>query len=298
MTVSNRLVDLQTATPTPGVGPDELADYGPPVTRIGWFLVGFVVILLVGWYVVGPIIRQAIRRRNRNNPTIQEAITRYYRLLVIVVAFFVGAGVAGYGQFLANSALVIAAGTLAVGVAGQTVIGSLISGLVLVSDPEFNIGNYIEWDDGEGTVQSIALRITRVHTVDGKLVTIPNTVLTEQTITRPYGRKRRRIIEHVAVGYDDDLGMAIDRLEETANGLGDILSEPAPRAYVDDFGPDAVDIRVQYWIENPRQKDVLEIRSEFAQAVKSRLESADITISPVSKRALEGQIELQEPREL
>lgn len=64
------VVHVALQTPTPGVGPDELVDYWPPLVRIGWFLVGFVVTALVGWFVVEPAVSRAVRRRNRNNPTI------------------------------------------------------------------------------------------------------------------------------------------------------------------------------------------------------------------------------------
>jgi small-conductance mechanosensitive channel len=158
---------LRTATPDAGMGPDELVDLLPDLVRAGWFLVGF--------------------------------------LLVLLVALFVGAGAAGFGQVLQNSALVIAAGTLAIGVAGQTVIGSLVSGLALVADPEFNVGNYIEWADREGEVRSITLRVTRVHTPDGELVTIPNTTLTSEAVARPYGRGRSRVVERIGIAYEDDV---------------------------------------------------------------------------------------------
>ena len=196
---------LRTATPDAGMGPDELVDLLPDLVRAGWFLVGFLLVLVVGWYVVEPVVSRGIRRRNRNNPTIQEAISRYVRLFVLLVALFVGAGAAGFGQVLQNSALVIAAGTLAIGVAGQTVIGSLVSGLALVADPEFNVGNYIEWADREGEVRSITLRVTRVHTPDGELVTIPNTTLTSEAVARPYGRGRSRVVERIGIAYEDDV---------------------------------------------------------------------------------------------
>lgn len=284
-----------TATPLPEVGPEGLFDYWPLLTRAGWFLVGFLVVVALGWYVVEPALSRAIRRRNRNNPTIQEAISRYVRLLVIVAALLVGAGVAGFGGFLADSALVIAAVTLALGVAGQAVIGSLISGLVLVVDPEFNVGNYIEWDDGEGTVQSITLRVTRVQTPAGGLVTIPNTVLTNQSITRPYGRRRHRVVDHVALAYEDDVDAALDILEAGAGAIEGVLADPPPRAYVDEFGSDAVVVRVHYWLEDPRPEDVFGVRSAYARRVKADLEAAGITISPVSKRALQGRIQVDRP---
>jgi small conductance mechanosensitive channel len=290
-------VVLRTATSTPTpmpVGTEGLAAYWPVVRRGLWFLAGFLVVVLLGWFVVEPLVSRYVRRRNSNNPTIQEAVSRYVQLVVLVVAFFVAAGTAGYGRFIGDSALVIAAGTLAVGVAGQTVIGSIVSGLVLVVDPEFNVGNYIEWGDNEGTVQSITLRVTRVLTPDGELVTVPNTVLTGQAITRPYGRGRRRIVEQVGIAYEAEVSEALDHLTAATATVDDIVAEPTPKAYVDDFGGDAVVCRVHYWIEDPRRRDIFGVRSAYARAVKQRLEAADITISPASKRELQGRVEVDE----
>lgn len=292
MAPSGGLVLAATTTAATGVGPEELADFWPAVVRFGWFLAGFAVVLLVGWFLVAPLVGRTIRRRNRDNPTITEAVIRYVRLFVVLAAVFVGAAVAGYGQFLSNSALVIAAGTLAIGVAGQTVIGSLVSGMVLVLDPEFNVGNYIEWSSGEGEVASITLRVTRVHTPEGKLVTIPNEMLTAEEIARPYGRGRTRVVEHVGLAYEDDIDEALQHLREAATALSQVLDEPGPRAYLDDFGSDEVVVRVHFWIEDPRGKDVFAIRSAYARGVKDRLDGAGITISPASKRDLEGRIEI------
>ncbi|WP_248895945.1 mechanosensitive ion channel family protein [Haloplanus halobius] len=290
---------LQTATPTPvpGIGPEAVAAYWPALVRAGWFLAGFIAVVVVGWFVVEPLVGRAINRRNRNNPTLQEALSRYLRLFVVVVAFFVAAGTAGYADFIGDSALVIAAGTLAIGVAGQTVIGSIVSGLVLVVDPEFNVGNYIEWAGGEGTVQSITLRVTRVLTPDGELITVPNTVLTGQEITRPYGRKRQRIVERVGLSYEADLTEALDHLTAVAAEVDGIESEPTPKAYVDEFGSDAVILRAHYWVGDPRRRDVFSLRSAYARALKTRLDDAGITISPASKRELEGRIEVADADE-
>lgn len=287
---------VQTATPEPGTEIGELVEVWSPLVRFGWFLVGCTIVYLLGRYVVEPTIARSIRRRNQDNPTIQEAISRYVRLVVVVVAVFVGAGVAGYGRFLSNSALVVAAGTLAIGVAGQTVIGSIVSGLALVVDPDFNIGDYIKWPDGEGEVRSITLRVTRVHTPGGELVTIPNTTLTSETVSRPYGRERHRIVEHIGIAYGDDIDRALDHLREAATERSGVLTDPPPSAYVDEFGGDAVVVRVQYWIENPRSRDVLGLRSAYARDVKGRLDREEITISPASQRELQGRIEIEDSR--
>ncbi|WP_338737721.1 mechanosensitive ion channel family protein [Haloplanus salilacus] len=287
-------VEPATTTSPPPVGPAGLADYGTLVVRGAWFFAGFLGVVLVGWFVVEPLVSRYVARRNRNNPTIEEAVSRYVRLGSLVVAFFVAAGVAGYGDLVGDSALVIAAATLAVGVAGQTVIGSIVSGLVLVADPEFNVGDYIKWGDTEGTVQSITLRVTRVLTPNGELVTVPNTTLTSGAVTRPFGRGRHRVVERVGLAYEADVADALDHLTDAASAVEGIESAPTPKAYVDDLGSDAVVVRVYYWIEDPRRRGIFEIRSRYARTVKERLDAAGIEISPASKRELRGRIEVSD----
>ncbi|MDG5775039.1 mechanosensitive ion channel domain-containing protein [Haloarculaceae archaeon H-GB2-1] len=279
-----------TASPTPGVGPGELATYGPLLTRLAWFLVGFLAVAVVGWLLVTPAVSRVVRNRNPKNRTIRETLPRYVRAFVLVLAFFVGAGTAGFGEFLGNSALVIAAGTLAIGVAGQAVLGSLVSGLALVNDPEFNVGDYIEWAGGEGTIQDITLRVTRVRKPGGELITVPNTTLTTEQVTRPYGRSRYRIVERIGLDYDADVETAIEVIEATARSLDTIATEPSPNAYVTEFAASEVVVECHYWIADPEPRDHVTVKSEYALAVKHRLHDAGYTISPASSITIEGHV--------
>lgn len=283
---------LQTPTATPGVGPEELVDYWPIVVRAAWFSAGVVVVIVVGRFLLRPLVVRAVRGRNRNNPTIQEAVARYFQLLVLLAALVVGAGFAGYSRFLTHSGLVVAAATLAVGVAAQTVIGSLISGLVLVLDPEFNIGDYIQWNGGEGTVRSITLRVTRVQTPNGEFVTIPNTLITGQAITRPYGQHHYRVVDRISVAYEDDLEAVRALLSEAATGLDGVLDAPSPDVFVEEFGADAVVMQVHYWVGDPDGRTVMAARSAYAESVKARFEAAGLTISPATKREIEGRVDV------
>ncbi|CDK38384.1 mechanosensitive ion channel family protein [Halorubrum sp. AJ67] len=281
----------------PDPGPEELTVFWPLLVQLGWFLAGFSAVVLIGWLVVQPVLRRAVRRRNRNNPTLQAAVVLYFRLLVVLVGTLVGVALAGYGELLGDSALVISAVALAVGIAAREVIGSLVSGVALVLDPEFNVGDHIKWNGGEGTVQSIALRITRVETAAGELVTIPNTILTAHEITRPYGRGNHRIVQELRVGYESDLDDVLYQLIEVADETEGILTDPPPAAYVDELGDDAVSVRVHYWITDPTRRDVFAVRSAYARAVKDRLEAEGINVSPPAERELSGRIRLSDPSE-
>lgn len=285
---------LQAATPTPGVGPAEVLDAWPTVVRFGWFLGGAAAFAALGLFVLRPAIVRLVRRRNRNNPTLTEAIGRYVGAAVLVVSIFVGGTVAGYGGLLGGSALVIAAATLAIGVAGQTVVGSIISGMALVVDPEFGVGTYISWPEGEGTVRSITLRVTRILTPDGELVTVPNTVLASQTITRPFSRGRLRTVERVEVAYDTDLASVLPLLETVAADVDGVLESPPPTAYVEELGADGVAVSVYYWIGDPTRRDVLNSRSAVRQSIKRRLAAAEVTVNPPAQRELGGRIALDD----
>lgn len=285
---------FQAVTPGPDTGPEELITYWPVVVRIGWFLVGFLAVVAVSRLLIQPLLIRAVRRRNRNNPTLQAAIVQYFYLFVVLVAVLVGATVAGYGGFLSDSALVISAIALGLGIAAQEVIGSLVSGVALVMDEEFNVGDYIRWEGGEGIVKSVALRVTRVETANGELVTIPNTILTSHEITRPYGRGKHRVEQELGIAYEDDVSEVLAHLEDVAAGMDRILAAPSPVAYVDELGSDEVAIRVSYWLDDPNRRDVSAIRSAYARAVKDRLEAEGFTISPPTERELHGGIRIDE----
>ena len=288
---------LLQATETPEVGTGELLDYLPVLYQLAWFFGTFLAVMALGWFLVEPAISRFVRGRNRNNPTLQSVITRYVRLTVGLVAVLIGLAAAGFGYVIGDSILVLAAGTLAVGVAGQTVLGSLVSGIVLVADPEFNVGDYIEWSDGSGTVQSITLRVTRVITPNGELVTVPNTKLTGDVITRPYGRVRYRLVDRIGVDYEDDVSEAMAIMERVADEHEDVAGEPSPKVYIEEFSPDWVTCRVHYWIADPERREALRIRSAYSKTVKEELEAAGIAISPPSKRDLEGEVAVSEGRE-
>jgi len=284
---------LATAQAQIGDLPIQTPEVGVVLVRAGLFVAGFLLVLAIGWLVVVPALARVVTARNRDNPTLQEAVERYARVVVLVVALGTGLGAAGFTRLLGGSALVIAAATLALGVAGQTVIGSLVSGMALVVDPQFNVGNYIRWSEGQGEVRSITLRVTRVETPDGGLVTIPNTTLTDEAITRPFEGGRSRVVERLQVDYADDLDRALATLVDAAEAVESVAGEPSPSATVDELAGDGVVLRLAYWVEDPRSNQ-LRTRAAVARRVKQGLEEAAVTINPATKRNLDGEIRLDE----
>jgi len=274
---------------------DLLSAYNRVLSELFWFVVGLGTVYLLGRVFLIPLATRAVRSRNRNNPTIETATETYLRVLLIAFGTLTGIIAAGYGGLLSQSAIIIAAITFALGIAGQQVFGSLISGIFLIADPDFNVGDWVEWPGGEGTIEAVDFRVTRVRTLNNETIVVPNTELTNGAITRPYGRNEYRITEQVYVAFGEDTERALMELQLIAAAQEAILDEPAPNARILELGENAITLRAQFWIDEPRNRDIPTIRSDFRRAVKRHFDDEDITLSPPSDQLLSGELTVTDP---
>ena len=270
------------------IGP--FAGYEAFADRASGFFLGALAVYLIGRLLFLPGALRVVRARNRRNPTVLNAAETYLNIAILALAALAGVIGAGYGGVLTSSAVVIAAITLVLGVAGQEVIGSLVSGLFLIGDPDFNVGDWIVWSGGEGVVETIDFRVTRVRTLDNETVTVPNTELTGNAIIRPYGRKRFRVTERVDVAYDDDAELALRELVEVARADDRVLADPAPNARIVELAGESVGLQAEFWVEDPINRHLVEIRSDFRRRVKARFDEAGLTLGPLSTEELSGRV--------
>jgi small-conductance mechanosensitive channel len=278
----------------PPIGlPDIFTAYGDVVADLLGFVVSATVVYVVGRILVFPVVVRVVRSRNRNNPTLQTATETYLQVLLVGLAALAGVVGAGYGSLLADSAILIAAVTFVLGVAGKEVIGSLFSGFFLVTDPDFNVGDWISWPGGEGAVEAVDFRVTRVRTINNETITVPNTELTTNALTRPYGRDQFRVTEEVVVAYDDDVERALYELRTVAGEDDRVLEEPGPTARIRTLGENAVTLEGVFWIGDPRRVDVVEVRADFRRRVKDRFDAAGLTLGPPSGRELSGRVAVE-----
>ncbi|MGQ4556608.1 mechanosensitive ion channel domain-containing protein [Halobellus sp. GM3] len=254
------------------------------------FALSALVVYVLGRALVLPVAIRIIAERNRNNPTLQTAAETYLHAAIVFVALLIGIVGAGLWRFLSNLTIIVAALTLVVGAASQGFIGSLVSGLSLIADPDFNVGDWIAWPDGEGIVEAVDFRVTRIRTVNNETITVPNTELTASTLRRPYGGERYRIVESVTISYDDDVELVLRELVEVARNDDRTLEVPEPTATLDGFEEAAIRVRAECWIADPMDLNLPALRSDFRRRVKRRLDGVGVTLGPASEYELSGGI--------
>ena len=255
------------------------------------FILGFIVLYVVGRAVVISLTRRLLDRRDFDEHA-RRPIMRITSVFVVFVALTLAFGIAGLESFLFAFAGIAAAGALAVGFALQNVIRNFIAGIFIYLEKPFRLDDWIEWEDHVGTVEDIRLRTTRVRSFDNELMTVPNSQLTESVVTNPVEGDRLRQRVTVGIGFDDDIGLASELMLEEAHNHPEILDDPAPSVRLTELGDSAVSLQSRVWIAEPKRADFVRIRGEYTQHVKERFDAEDIDI-PFPIRTLDGAVELE-----
>lgn len=265
--------------------------YGELLLGLAEFAVWFAVVYALGRYVVVPVVEGLLDARNAD-PTYAAALVRVARAGVLAAAVMLAATVAGFGRVLGGSAVFAAGLTVALGFAAQDVIGNFVSGVFIVTDPKFNIGDWIRWNEQEGVIDDISFRATRVRTFDNEVITVPNGELTTTAVTNPVLNDRLRIRLPVEVSYDDDLDAVSALLVEVAEEHPEVLDRPAPAVRLTEFGDNGAVLSVGAWIADPAHSDFVRVRSDLAKRVIERLDDHDAQLSPPSEHELSGGIDV------
>jgi len=146
---------------------------------------------------------------------------------------------------------------IALGFAARDTLANLISGVSIVADAPYKIGDYIVLDTGErGLVTGLGMRSTRLLTRDDVEISIPNAVMGNAKITNECGGPsvQYRIRVPVGVAYGSDTGKVQALLEQAAQENPLIVENPTPRVRMRGFGESSLDFEVMGWIAHPEQR--------------------------------------------
>jgi len=224
-------------------------------------------ILIIGSgsiHLISYLIKRSLHKqlsRQRMMLVIRTIVyTGYTGLVLIVVremnydltALFGAAGVVG----------------IVIGVASQTSIGNIISGLFLVGEKSFELGDVIRVGDKTGTVYSIDLLSIKIKTFDNLLIRIPNQTVISSEVTNVTKFPIRRLDFKIGVAYKEDLRKVKTILEQVARNNPLCLEEPEPMILYQDFGDSSINLTFAVWFEKTNFQAVknsvfIEIKEAF-----------------------------------
>ncbi len=179
----------------------------------------------------------------------------FQNLFMIIIT-----GLAIYIMFLVwdidLTAWVASAGILglAISFAAKDTLANLFSGVFIMADSPYQLGDFIVLDSGErGAVTNIGIRSTRILTRDDVEITIPNSIMGNTKITNEAGgrHEKYRIRVKVGVAYGSDIDKVHEILIAVAADFPNVCKIPAPRVRFRTFGNSSLDHELLCWVETP-----------------------------------------------
>jgi small-conductance mechanosensitive channel len=231
-------------------------------------------ILVLGLVIASFAARSVFRVMEERSTRHQAAMVRRLVFYVIAVIFGIAAlREAGFSLDVVLGAAGIL--TVAVGFASQTSASNIISGLFLLVEKPFELGNFIEVDGVIGEVVSIDMLSVKLRTPDNQYVRIPNETLIKTRVTNRSRFQIRRLDLSVGIAYAEDVERVESLLLELARQNPAALEEPKPFVLTTGFGPSSVDLQFSFWVPGDR---VLEGRSRMMVDIKKTLDREKIEI--------------------
>jgi small-conductance mechanosensitive channel len=143
---------------------------------------------------------------------------------------------------------------IAVGFAAKDTLSNLFSGIFIVADTPYKVGDFVVLDNTiRGQVLEIGMRSTRLLTRDDIEVTVPNAVIANSQIVNQTGgpHEKMRVRVKVEAAYGSDIDTVEEVLLGCVTGVEHIVGDPSPRVRFRSFGASGLVFELLAWIEKP-----------------------------------------------
>lgn len=164
---------------------------------------------------------------------------------------------------------------IAIGFASQTSVSNIISGMFLIAEKPFAVGDLVKVGSTTGTVLSIDLLSLKLRTFDNQFVRIPNETLMKTEVVNITRFPLRRLDFTISVAYREDLDRVKATLLDLAKNHTQVLDEPEPMVLLTDYNNSGVDFLFAVWCV---KTDFFDIRKTLIPSIKKRFDEEGIEI--------------------
>lgn len=244
---------------------------GIVVFVIGYFLTRW----FQGW------LDGSVMARGRVDTGVRNSIRLAVGYAGVALAALVGVSAAGID--LSNLALVAGALSLGIGFGLQNVVSNFVSGLILLAERPFKVGDWIVAGEISGTVKKISVRATEIETFQRQSVILPNSNLINNAVGNwTHRNKLGRVEIKVGVAYGSDVKRVHALLLEIARGHPLVLKNPEPFVLFTNFGTAALEFEIRVFLADVLNGAI--VQNDIRFAVLDAFDSEHIEI-PSTPRA-------------
>lgn len=229
--------------------------FGFQVGGINISLISIITGLLV--FLISLTVVRIMKNRLSNNLlnriNMDEGIKHSLISGISFTGFIISAilAIVAMGVDLSNLAVIAGALSVGIGFGLQDVIKNLVSGIILLFERPFKVGDWVIIGGEEGKIKQINIRSTEVETFNKSSVIIPNATLISSSLTNlTHGNNWQRQKIVVGVSYDSDAELVTKLLLECAKSCKKVMKVPAPYVLFKDFGASSLDFELRMYVSD------------------------------------------------
>lgn len=246
-----------------------------------------VVILVAGIVVIRILLMLTDRMLKRSK--LEASIKRVLRgTMKFVLGVVLSIIVLGYLNVEISSLVaLLSVAALAVSLALQNLLSNVAGGMLLLSTKPFSIGDFIEAAEVMGTVSETGIFYTKLHTIDNKVIQIPNSELSQGKITNFSVEENRRIDMKISASYDAPFEQVKDCIRRVIEEHPKTLGEPEPMVRVNSFGESSIEYILRVWCANA---DYWDVYYDILEGIKTAFdrEGIEMTYNHLNVHMMEG----------
>ncbi len=199
-------------------------------------------------------------------------ISRTVNIIVLIVGFSITLWVLGVdlGIFMWGIGF-------GIGFTLRTFLTNFISGIIIVSQWSYHIGDLIEIGGKMGRVTKINTLFTSMEELNGVTFNIPNVKFFEDNVRNFHTNDKRRIDIEVVVDYETNIVKAKQVLQKVLSNFPMILAAPESDILIQSLGEKGVELKLRFWIHS--KEDFVTIKSNITETINLAFAQTDIHIS-------------------
>ncbi|SFN06676.1 mechanosensitive ion channel family protein [Dokdonella immobilis] len=249
---------------------------------VGGRLLGALVLLLVGLKLAHMLANWIGGKLQKSRIESTAALFLGRIILVVLQVVLLLAVVQVLGVPMTSMFAVLGAAGLAIGLALKDSLSNIASGVMLVTLRPFHVDDIVTINGVTGKVEMVNIFQTRLRGADNQVITLPNSLITNDSIINLTPDTMRRIELVIGIGYSDDIDKARAIAMDAMQSDPRVLAEPEPSVFVYELAESSVNLGIRCHVANA---DWFATRCELTEQVKKRFDKDGISI-PFPQRDL------------
>lgn len=234
------------------------------------------VVILIAGSILNRIIMNLFAKgveKSRLDRTVHKFLASVIKILITALTLIIVLTVIG----IPMTSIITVLGTagVAVGLALKDSLSNVAGGVILLINRTIKVGDYVQINSYEGTVDEISILYTKLTTVDNKDIFFPNGLIATSPFVNYSSEGKRRVDHTFGISYDNDYKKAIEAIRSVIDEHKLILKNEEIFVRLSELASSSLDIKVRVWTKN---SDYWTVYFDLLEQVKDKFDEEGISI--------------------